>query len=296
MSKYFSIPLTDQQLDKFLEESADILEATKVLKVPYYVAGSYALSLLLGDKVLANKDIDVFICGNSGNNRMIYNHLLVTHSARVKGSKLALTWIRGKFKSDLQFIHREGCKTLEDILDSFDLSCAQVGIEINSDGYFFMVSSDIYLATLGMKVPYRFIRESAQTILRANKYATKFQMNTIEMFPAFLRILKETLPRLLPILEESPEVFFKVLSKIPVMTSGSPEAIEHLEDEFLNLYNYEKTSRGEVLNSCTSTIDDYFASLRVTPSTSELFTAAYRAEYTSSTASIDWNSFYTHQT
>ena len=231
MSKYISIPLTEEQLDLLYEYR----EFIRKFSSKFWLAGSFPLHLFLGDKVKVHNDVDIFVNSDLSPPELFHTYLTKDNTFRYKKlSSFAVTVSDTKGLFDIQLIP-VSCDNLEDLLDTFDLTSSAIGISIEDDGIFFKVHVDLFRFLCGLNSQFA-MRESRHgnvaLIQRAIKYADKFKHDVEYMFPQFAEYLSYADSRLVSDYQNDKEVFIKKFVEIKGALSENYEDNELLAQYF----------------------------------------------------------------
>lgn len=231
MSKYISIPLTEEQLDLLYEYR----EFIRKFSSKFWFAGSFPLHLFLGHKVKVHNDVDIFVNSDLSPPSLFREYIEKDKTFRYKKlSSFAVTVADPKGLFDIQLIP-VSCPSLEELLDSFDLTSSAIGISFEDDGIFFKVHIDLFKFLCGLGSQFA-MRESKHgnvaLIQRSIKYADKFDMGIEYMFPQFLDYLSYADSRLVSDYQDDKEVFIRKFIEIKGALSENYEDNELLAQYF----------------------------------------------------------------
>ena len=182
MSKdYIDIPLNEEQISKVIEYRDYISEFT----YDYWFAGSFVLSLFLDDKIDPPNDLDIFINSKKSPIEIFEEFQNKDKSFRYhRMSKFAVTVKRNGWLP-LQLIP-VSCSGIEELLDTFDLTLASIGIFSDNEGVFFKVHTDILTTHFGLPPKGKF-RNSSEN---KNLHIIKRAMNIIALVKKGYTVLK----------------------------------------------------------------------------------------------------------
>jgi len=219
------------------------------------ICGSYALRAYLGDLKRSPRDLDYFV---------------ETH---LKPEELRSMVKEAQYTS--RFAVNTGgiqvipvtAKGTEAIINTFDLTCAQVGFCTTDDVWEFRVHQDIVNYKLGISKQFSINTGGVNALLRAFKYAEKFgARGPEELFRNFFPRMQDVVCKLEPRVGArgvSTKDFYKKLEDI---WDNLPASVENYEDSELLQHILSGTRRGsrptthyEMLDGSTVEVEGFLA-------------------------------------